>query len=58
MQSDDSMAMMFHERDLGPSCRYVGGGVYCGGIGRAGALVKGYSANAKEFKFVFGQMSK
>ncbi len=50
------MAMIFHQYDLGPSSRYVGGGIYSGGIGRAKELLKNFKAEPGDFKFVYGQM--
>ena len=47
------MAMMFHKYDLNGSAKYIGSGIYLGGLKSAKELVTDRKAHPKDFKFIF-----
>eukprot|EP01035_Chromulina_nebulosa_P016201 gene16201-21469_t len=52
-QDGSDMAIMLHRYDFSGLAKYVGGGVYIGGIGPARAMVETFQASPKDFKFIF-----
>lgn len=52
-QDGSDMAIMLHRYDFSGLAKYVGGGVYLGGIGPARAMVETFQASPKDFKFIF-----
>lgn len=51
-QDGSDMALMLHRKNL-PMTKYIGAGIYIGGIGAAKKLVESFQAAPKDFKFVF-----
>ena len=49
-------AIMFHKYDLGEKSKYIGGGIYTGGLGQAAVLIENSSASPKDFKFIFNSV--
>ena len=49
-------AIMFHKYDLGEKSKYIGGGIYTGGLGQAAALIENCTASPKDFKFIFNSV--
>ena len=52
-QDGSDMAIMLHRYDLSGLAKYVGGGIYIGGIGPARAMVETFQASPKDLKFIF-----
>jgi putative AlgH/UPF0301 family transcriptional regulator len=49
-------ALMFHKYDLPGYSKYVGAGIYQGGLKAAKMLVESEEASAKDFKFIFNSV--
>ena len=49
-------AIMFHKYDLGEKSKYIGAGIYTGGLTQAAVLVEESSASPKDFKFIFNSV--
>lgn len=49
-------AIMFHKYDLEGSSKYIGSGIYTGGLAQAKAFVENNMASPKDFKFVFNSV--
>ena len=49
-------AIMFHKYDLGEKAKYIGAGIYTGGLTQAAVLVEESSASPKDFKFIFNSV--
>ena len=52
-QDGSDMAIMLHRYHFSGLAKYVGAGVYLGGIGPARAMVETFQASPKDFKFIF-----
>ena len=49
-------AIMFHKFDLDGNSKYIGAGIYTGGLASAKALVENNLASPKDFKFIFNSV--
>lgn len=49
-------AIMFHKYDLDGNSKYIGAGIYTGGLASAKALVENNLASPKDFKFIFNSV--
>lgn len=47
------MAMMFHKYPLDGTAKYIGNGIYLGGLKKAKEIVAERKAHPKDFKFIF-----
>ena len=58
MGGDDGSdtAMMFHRYDLGGMSKYLGSGVYLGGMKEAREMVLSRNAKPRDFKFIFNSV--
>jgi len=52
-QDGSDMAIMIHKYDLSGLSKYIGGGIFIGGIGAAKNLVEEFKASPRDFKFIF-----
>ena len=52
----EDTALMFHKYDLSGYSKYVGGGIYLGGIREARQLLEDRKAHPKDFKFIFNNV--
>jgi putative AlgH/UPF0301 family transcriptional regulator len=52
-EKGNDMAVMVHKYDLGGFSKYLGNGLYVGGMRQAQELIESYQAKPKEFKFFF-----
>jgi len=52
-ENGPDMAIMFHKYDLDGYSKYVGGGVYVGGLRQARELIERRGAIPNDFKFIF-----
>lgn len=52
-ENGNDMAMMFHKYDLNGGAKYIGSGIYLGGLKQARELVESRQAHPRDFKFVF-----
>lgn len=52
-QDGSDMAIMIHKYDLPELSKYVGGGIFIGGMRAAKDLVEDFKATPKDFKFIF-----
>eukprot|EP01039_Chlorochromonas_danica_P010101 gene10100-11181_t len=51
------MAIMIHGKDIGGYAKYLGYGVYLGGIAQAKEKVEKFEAEPRDFKFIFNHVS-
>ena len=49
-------AIMFHKYELDGYSKYIGAGIYTGGLGKAQKLIENNEAQPKDFKFVFNSV--
>ena len=54
--SGEDTALMFHKYDLSGYSKYIGGGIYLGGIREARQLLEERKAHPKDFKFIFNNV--
>jgi putative AlgH/UPF0301 family transcriptional regulator len=52
-EDGQDMAIMFHKYDLDGFAKYIGSGIYVGGLKQARELVESYKAKPRDFKFIF-----
>jgi len=52
----EDTALMFHKYDLSGYSKYVGSGIYLGGIREARQLLEERKAHPKDFKFIFNNV--
>ena len=55
-ESGSDTAMMFHKFDLKGFSKYIGAGMYLGGIKEAKELVVARNAHPRDFKFIFNSV--
>lgn len=55
-ESGSDTAMMFHKFDLKGFSKYIGAGMYLGGIKEAKEFVVGRNAHPRDFKFIFNSV--
>ena len=52
-ENGNDTAMLFHKYNLGGNSKYIGNGIYSGGLKEAKELVISRQAHPKDFKFIF-----
>lgn len=52
-ENGNDTAMLFHKYNLGGNSKYIGNGIYSGGLKEAKEIVQSRNAHPKDFKFIF-----
>lgn len=56
-ESGSDTALMFHKYDLRGNSKYVGSGIFVGGVREAKEMVQNRLAHPRDFKFIFNQVT-
>jgi putative AlgH/UPF0301 family transcriptional regulator len=52
-QGGEDMALMFHKHELGGAAKYIGNGIYVGGLREAREALEERTVHPRDFKFIF-----